>query len=116
MFASVRVKFSPSGDLSVLYCIHLLWLVLIRLYCSVMLLCTYCVAYGVRCVAMRLLHLLCFGLYDAVAVSVGAVVERLFRGHRCRDEIQGAADEAIETVMNFRKLQLGACMSLQVLQ
>ena len=54
----------------------------------------------VRCVAMRLLHLLCFGLYDAVAVSVGAVVERLFRGHRCRNEMQGAEDEAIETVMN----------------
>ena len=54
----------------------------------------------VLCVAMRLLHLLCFGLYDAVAVSVGAVVQTLFRGHRCRDEMQGAEDEAIETVMN----------------
>ena len=31
----------------------------------------------VRCVVMRLLHLLCFGLYDAVAVSVGTVLERL---------------------------------------
>ena len=70
----------------------------------------------VRCVVMRLLHLLCFGLYDAVAVSVGAVVERLLRGHRCRDKISGAADEAIETVMNLRKLQLGACMRSQGLQ
>ena len=68
-----------------------------------MLLCTYCVAYGVRCVAMRLLHLLCFGLYDVVAVSVGVVVERLFRGHRCRDEIQGAADEAIKNRNEFPK-------------
>ncbi len=27
---------------------------------------------------------------------------------RCRDKISGAADEAIETVMIFRKLELGA--------
>ena len=60
----------------------------------------------VRCVAMRLPHLLCFGLYDTVAVSVGAVVERPL-GHRYRNKISGAADEAIETVMNLRKLQLG---------
>ena len=111
-----------------LYCIHLLWLVVVLLYPPVVVGCGSTILLRdaslapivlptwVRCVAMRLLHLLCFGLYDAVAVSVGAVVERLFRGHRCRDEIQGAADEAIETVMNFRKLQLGACMSLQVLQ
>ena len=56
---------------------------------------------------MRLSHLLCFGLYDSIAVSVGAVVERPLRGHRYRNKISGAADEAIEAVMNFRKLQLG---------
>ena len=113
---------------AVLYCIHILWLVVVLLYPPVVVGCGSTILLRdaslapivlpkwVRCVALRLLHLLCFGLYDAVAVSVGAVVERLFRGHRCRDEIQGAADDAIKTVMNFRKLQLGACMSLQVLQ
>ena len=74
-----------------------------------------CCLWGSLC-RYAIVDLLCSGLYDAAAVSVGAVVERLFRGHRCRDEIQGAADEAIETVMNFRKLQVGTCMSLQVLQ
>ena len=65
---------------------------------------------------MRLLHLLCFGLYDNVAVSVGAVVGRPLRGHMYLNKISGAADEAIETVMNLRKLQLGVCMKSQGLQ
>ena len=114
----LEFKLSPSGDLGVL----LLYPPIVVSYGSNILLRDaplapiVCRPTWVRCVAMRLLHLLCFGLYDTVAVSVGTVVERPLRGHRCRNKISGAADEAIETVMNLRKLQLGVCMRSQGLQ